>query len=193
MSPRRRRTDTLGAEARPRKVDGARAAALFAIMVAALDGAEARAADAGPANGPGFGNVGPTAGVGYASTLGGGPSGWGYHVGGRFQLNAGATQSYGLEASYVAPVADGSAGRYLAVGVVLEQTLWRWFYMAIGTIGYVGVNGTARQPFGILTDLGLGHLFAEHFRPSITYRSELIFASPTVTMSSLSVGLDVFF
>ncbi len=167
--------------------------AVFAALIAALEGGKARADDATPPRPASFGNFGPTAGVGYASTVGGGPSGWGYHVGGRFQLSAGATQSYGLEASYVVPVANGSAGQYFAVGVVLEQTVWKWFYMAIGTIGYVGINGTARQPFGIVTDLGVGHLFGDHFRPSLTYRSEFIFASPVATIDSLSVGLDVVF
>lgn len=185
--------DTLRATPRPGTIRGTRLAAVLGILVVALSSAQARADDAPPASAPGFGNIGPTAGVGYASTLGGGPSGWGYHVGGRFQLNSSATQSYGLEASYVVPVANGGAGRYLALGIVLEQTLWEWFYMAIGTVGYVGVHGTARQPFGIVSDLGVGHLFADRFRPSITYRSEFIFASPTVTIDSLSVGLDVAF
>jgi len=172
---------------------GARFTAAAAGLLAAVHGVDARADDASPPSATGFGNVGPTAGVGYASTLGGGPSGWGYHVGGRFQLAAGATRSYGLETSYVVPVADGTAGRYVAVGVVLEQTLWNWFYMAIGTIGYVGVGGTARNPFGVVTYLGVGHVFWGHLRPSLTYRSEFIFASPTVTIDSLSLAIDVAF
>ena len=58
----------------------ARIAAIAAVIALSTKGA--RADDAPPADAPGFGNAGPTAGVGYASTLGGGPSGWGYHAGG---------------------------------------------------------------------------------------------------------------
>jgi hypothetical protein len=171
----------------------ARVAAVVAIFIVTLRSGEACATESPAPETAGFGNVGALSGVGYANTLGGGPSGWGYHAGGRFQLNAGATKSYGVEVSYVVPVSDGSAGRYIAVGIVLEQTLWNWFYATIGTVGYVRVDGTSRQPFGVTTNLGWTHLFANRFRPSITYRSELIFASPAISISSLSVGVDVFF
>ena len=182
--------------ANTRNTDKPRLRGVFVVtvfLVFFLASGTVRAADESPAPSAGFGNVGSTAGIGHASTLGGGPSGWGYHMGGRFQLNAGPTQSYGIEASYVVPVANGSAGRYLALGIVLEQTVWQWAYMAIGTVGYIGVDGTRGDPFGVVTDLGVGHLFAGRFRPSLTYRSEFVFAPKIITIDSLSLGLDVVF
>jgi hypothetical protein len=138
-------------------------------------------------------NVRPMFGFGYSNTYGSGPSGWGYQAGGRAQLYADASQSFGLEASYVVPVMTRTDGRYVALGLVLEQRLWDAFIMSIGTVGYLGVSGQERQPFGIVTNLGYSPRLTAHLRPFLTYRAEWIFASPAVGINSLSVGLTVNF
>jgi hypothetical protein len=140
-----------------------------------------------------WGYVRPDVSFGYSSTYGGGPSGWGFSAGARFMLTSGASQSFGLEASYVVPVLSQSGGRYLALGIVLEQRIWESFILGIGTVGYVAVTGPSRQPFGIVTNIGWSPPLSARFRPFITYRAEWIFASPTLAINSLSIGLAVNF
>lgn len=165
-----------------------------ALVVAALLLSREAGAAEGSAGGRSTSSVavGATSGVGYASTARGGPSGWGYHAGGRVQMAAGGGRSAGVEASYLLPFGDGGTGRYLTIGVVLEQVVWSTFVAAIGTVGYVGLGDTPRSPFGLVSELGVTHAFGP-VRPSLTYRAELIFASPTITRNAVAAGLTLAF
>ena len=135
----------------------------------------------------------PHAGVGYSSTFGNGPGSVALHAGGRVLLAANSMQSYGVEATYLRVRArDGTDAERLAVGIVLEQRLWDWFNMSIGTIGYIGLATGQGNPFGIVTNLG----WEPHWgrvSPFVTYRSDWVFGDPVVGVSSLSAGVTVRF
>ncbi len=136
----------------------------------------------------------PHAGLGYGSTLGGGgPAGIALHAGGRVLLAANPMQVYGVEATYLrVRASDGTHEERLAVGILLEQRLWDWFNMSIGTIGYLGLASAPGNPFGIVTNLGWEPRWGP-VSPFVTYRSDWIFADPTVSVSSLSAGATVRF
>ena len=137
----------------------------------------------------------PTAGLGYSTAYGKVAGGASEHIGGRVLLKTNAFQSYGIEVSFVQPRPWGQSNAisqdYLAVGIVLEQVLFKWFTMGIGTVGYIGVAGTSGRPFGIVTNLGYDPANGRAIAPFITYRSEWIFASPVISINSLSVGLSI--
>ena len=161
---------------------------LLSIVLAESAAQAEDAASPAPARSP---FIVATSGVGYGSATERG-SGWGYHTGGRLQMGAGSGRSAGILLDYVAPVGDGRAGRYFAVGIMLEQEIWSTFLATIGTVGYVGLGDTPRSPFGLVSDLGVAHSFGP-VRPSLTYHSELIFASPLITVNGVTLGVGVGF
>jgi hypothetical protein len=100
--------------------------------------------------------------------------------------------SFGLEATYLQLDITGNevfSERYAAVGVVLEMTVLQGFNLGIGTLGYVGVGGTDRNPFGVVTNLGWEPTWDSRVRPYITMRSEWIFDGANYNVLSLSAGI----
>lgn len=100
--------------------------------------------------------------------------------------------SFGLEATYLeldATENDVFEERYVAVGVVLEMTVLGGFNLGIGTLGYVGVGGTDRNPFGVVTNLGWEPTWDARALPNITLRTEWIFDRATYNVLSLNVGV----
>lgn len=139
----------------------------------------------------------PHAGVGWASAYNRSGNALALHAGGRVLFPApispkvGAT--FGLEATYLQLDITGSdifSERYAAVGVVLELTVLKGFNLGIGTLGYIGVGGTDRNPFGVVTNLGWEPMWDSRVRPYITMRTEWIFDRATYNVLSLSVGAN---
>ena len=128
----------------------------------------------------------PHAGVGSLANLGSSSSAGYWHAGGRVLLTANQVQSYGIEVTHL-----GSKDRdFLTVGVVLEQKLWGWFLMGIGTVGYVKTGGSGRtdgSPFGVVSNLGWEPSWGR-LSPFVSYRAEWIFADSVLLGSSLSAG-----
>jgi len=158
----------------------------FALGVAAMVGFVAHDALASSLE------IRPHVGGGYGSELENESSGNLLHVGGRVLLSANEKQSYGVETTYLRVPAKGAHADYLAVGIVLEQRLWNWFNMSIGTVGYVGLSSRTGNPFGIVTNLGWEPSWGR-ISPFVTYRSDWIFSNPVVNASSLSVGATLQF
>lgn len=134
----------------------------------------------------------PHAGVGTLSAWDGSTSGAYWHAGGRVLLSANQVQNYGIEVTHL----DSKDRNFLVVGVILEQKLWRWFLMSIGTVGYVKTGhttGTDGSPFGIVSNLGWEPSWPI-VRPFVTYRAEWIFSGSVLMGNSVSVGatLQVF-
>lgn len=134
--------------------------------------------------------VRPQLGAGYASAFGrghdGGPA---EHAGLRVLLAANPSQRYGLEATFLRSRIDGVVRSYVATGVVLEQLEFGWLSMAIGTIGYVPVNGGGPCPFGVVSGLGWERRLTRTVQLFAVYRYELVFRQPVVGISSASVGV----
>lgn len=100
--------------------------------------------------------------------------------------------TFGLEATYLQLDITGRdifSERYAAVGVVLELTVAGGFNLGIGTLGYVGVGETDRNPFGVVTNLGWEPAWESRVRPYITLRTEWVFDQATYNVLSLSVGV----
>lgn len=136
----------------------------------------------------------PFSGIGYTSSDNPWGDGIGTHVGVRYLLSANAKQSYGVEVSYLDLYALDDGGpdvRYTAIGIVIEQTLWDWFLMSVGTVGYIGIGDNDDNPFGVRTNLGWVSNNASKVNPFIVYRTDLIFDDPSVSMNSLSAGIKI--
>jgi hypothetical protein len=101
--------------------------------------------------------------------------------------------SFGLEATYLQLDIRGNdvfSERYAAVGIVLEMTVLGGFNLGVGTLGYIGVGGAERNPFGVVTNLGWEPSWDSRVRPYITMRSEWIFDAATYSVLSLSAGIN---
>jgi hypothetical protein len=139
----------------------------------------------------------PHAGVGWASSYNRAGDALALHAGGRLLFPAplapNIDASFGLEATYLQLDITGNdvfSERYAAVGIVLEMTVLGGFNLGIGTLGYVGVGGTDRNPFGVVTNLGWEPSWDSRVRPYVTMRSEWIFDAATYSVLSLSAGIN---
>ncbi|MBI4721762.1 MAG: hypothetical protein HY769_01970 [Candidatus Stahlbacteria bacterium] len=129
----------------------------------------------------------PHVGVGYTTSYGKGIDGLGYHIGGRWLLEANSNQKYSLEITYIKAVVSENRN-YVAIGIVLEQKKFNWFNMSIGTIGYINTQENTK-PFGIVTNLGWEPKTIGHLKPFVTYRSEWIFDKVLLGIDSISIGI----
>ncbi len=130
--------------------------------------------------------VRPQIGYGYLSSSDSLNRGNISHAGLRILLSAGATRKYGLEAT---TFRLSNSRNFSSIGIVLEQRLWNWFHMGIGTVGYFGYETGSGSPVGLMTNLGWEPSWYESFRPFITYRNDIIFAEHTGTTHSVSIGI----
>ena len=138
----------------------------------------------------------PHAGIGWASAYNRSGDALALHAGGRVlfpaPLSPKVATTFGLEATYLQlDITGGDAftERYAAVGVVLEMTVVKGFNLGIGTLGYIGVGGSDRNPFGVVTNLGWEPTWQSRVRPYITLRTEWIFDQATYNVMSLSAGI----
>lgn len=139
----------------------------------------------------------PHVGVGWASAYNRSGDALAFHAGGRIlfpaPLSPKVDAKFGLEATYLQLDITGDeifSERYAAVGVVLEMTVVGGFNLGIGTLGYVGVGGTDRNPFGVVTNLGWEPSWDSFVRPYVTVRTEWVFDVATYTIVSLSAGVS---
>ena len=138
----------------------------------------------------------PHAGIGWASAYNRSGNALALHAGGRVlfpsPLSPKVAGTFGLEATYLQLDITGSnvfSERYAAVGVVLEMTVVKGFNLGVGTLGYIGVGSTDRNPFGVVTNLGWEPVWDSRVRPYITMRTEWIFDRATYNVLSLSAGI----
>jgi hypothetical protein len=92
---------------------------------------------------------------------------------------------YGLELTQFVDENDES---FSSIGIVLEQRLFKWFNMSIGTIGYFDYGVDSDNVIGLTTNLGWEPDNHIPFKPFITYRNDMIFGDETDTIHSLSIG-----
>ena len=105
------------------------------------------------------------------------------HYGLRVLLNSSDTQAYGLEFTKFQTKDDD----FTTMGIVLEQRLWGWFSMSIGTVGYFDYQD--ENVVGLVSNLGWEPDNHIPFKPFITYRGDVIFGkAKTETIHSISAG-----
>lgn len=108
------------------------------------------------------------------------------HYGSRILLPAGEIRRWGLEVTKF----DGDDNEFTALGIVLEQRLFEWFNMSIGTIGYFDYGRDPENLIGLTTNLGWEPDNHIPFKPFITYRNDIIFDKDTDVIHSISVGFS---
>ena len=108
-----------------------------------------------------------------------------FHCGGRILLSSNGLQKYGLEITAF----DGKDAKFTSAGIILEQRLFGWFNMSIGTIGYFGYGDKLLNVPGLTSNLGWEPDNDTSFKPFVTYRNDVIFNRSTIgVLDSLSVG-----
>ena len=85
--------------------------------------------------------------------------------------------------------------QYLSVGILLEQVLFKYFHMGIGTVGYVNLHQKGNNPFVLHTQLGFEYPFANHFMVLAAYRADFVFSQHfrLANMFTLGVGYQLDF
>jgi hypothetical protein len=108
------------------------------------------------------------------------------HAGLRLLTGVTDIRRYGLELTRV-----NTAGQdYVAMGIVLEQRLFGWFNMSIGTIGYFGQGVAANKSPGLVSNLGWEPVTSDSLKPFITFRTDIVFGDRTLAGSALSAGFS---
>jgi hypothetical protein len=113
-----------------------------------------------------------------------------YHYGGRILLPASDIRRYGLE---ISQFVDNHEESFSSIGIVLEQRLFKWFNMSIGTIGYFDYGLDSENIVGLMSNLGWEPDNYKSFKPYVTYRNDVIFGDNTDTIHSLSIGFSLEF
>ena len=107
------------------------------------------------------------------------------HIGGRVLLATNAFQKFGIELTNF----QNSTQNFTAVGIMLEQRLWSWFNMSMGTVGYIGYGDSKENTFGFSTNLGWEPDNDIPFLPFVTYRTDMVFATEKMEiLHSVSIG-----
>ena len=112
-----------------------------------------------------------------------------YSYGGKIILMSNLFQRYGILINHLVFNNDKS---YLSIGIYLEQVLFSYFNMGIGTVGYIGLSDN-KNPFGLYTHLGFEYPFANRFHVLVAYRSDMIFSQPFTTNNAFMLGIGIHF
>jgi len=108
-----------------------------------------------------------------------------------------STSHYGIRILF--PADDGvkrygieitSFDEFFTAGIILEQRLFGWFNMSIGTVGYFNYGEDPDNVVGLTSNLGWEPDNHIPFKPFVTYRSDVIFVDPVKVINSISIGFN---
>jgi len=97
-----------------------------------------------------------------------------YTYGLKILLMANEFQRYGVKIDHLNILAEDTHS-YLSTGLFIEQIVFKYFNMGIGTIGYINTVQWGENPFGLYTHLGFEYNFNKWFSIVAAYQSEFIF------------------
>jgi len=100
--------------------------------------------------------------------------GMSYTYGLKVILMANEFQRYGIKIDYLNIMADEKMS-YLSTGLFIEQVLFKYFNMGIGTVGYINMIQRGENSFGLYTHLGFEYNFKKWFGIMAAYQSDFIF------------------
>jgi len=112
-----------------------------------------------------------------------------YSYGARILLPAGDNKAYGIEFSSFNT--EKTNNDFFSVGIIIEQKLFGWFNMSIGTIGYFNYGITSDNLIGLTTNLGWEPNTEKLISPFVTYRSDFIFSDKINLLNALNIGLNI--
>ena len=112
-----------------------------------------------------------------------------YSYGLKILLMANEFQRYGIKIDHLNILADEKQS-YLCTGLFLEQVVFKYFNMGIGTVGYINTKQHGENPFGLYTHLGFEYNFVKWFGIVAGYQSDFIFRKPFTTNNAflLEIG-----
>jgi len=116
--------------------------------------------------------VRPGASIGYCNADD--MKGMSYTYGLKVILMANEFQRYGIKIDHLNILADDKRS-YLSTGLFIEQVVFKYFNMGIGTVGYINTVQWGENPFGLYTHLGFEYNFKKWFGIMAAYQSEFIF------------------
>jgi len=114
----------------------------------------------------------PGGSVGYCSADD--MEGLSYTYGLKILLMANEFQRYGIKIDHLNILADDTHS-YLSTGLFIEQIVFKYFNMGIGTVGYINTVQWGENPFGLYTHLGFEYNINKWFGILAAYQSEFIF------------------
>ncbi len=114
-----------------------------------------------------------------------------YSYGVRTLLLAGVDKKFGLELSrFHTPETDAD---FWTLGIILEKRAYKWFNIAIGTIGYIDYGEDADNVFGLVTNIGWEPLNSKMLSPYISFRKDFVFYQELHSLFLLNVGINIRF
>ena len=128
----------------------------------------------------------PNASVGYA--FADDTKGLTVNYGLKVLLFANKFQRFGILVDHLFILSDDNVS-YLRAGLMLEQVLFKYFNMGIGTIGYINMVQKGENPFGIYTHLGFEYNFSKHVGILAAYQCDFIFRKPFSMNNAFQLGL----
>ena len=105
-----------------------------------------------------------------------------YTYGLKILLMSNDFQRYGIKVDHFNILADEKQS-YLTTGIFIEQVLFKYFSMGIGTVGYINTIDWGENPFGLYTHLGFEYNFTKWLSILAAYQSDFIFRR-SFTMNS---------
>jgi len=102
----------------------------------------------------------PGSSVGYCSADD--IKGLSYTYGLKILLMSNDFQRYGIKIDHLNILADDKYS-YLCTGLFIEQVIFKYLNMGIGTVGYINTVQHGENPFGLYTHLGFEYNFVKWF------------------------------
>jgi hypothetical protein len=108
----------------------------------------------------------------------------------KLHLSANEFQRYGLIVNHLF-LPENDLFSYLCTGIMIEQVLFEYFNMGIGSVGYINLAQTGENPFGLYTHMGFEYHFTEYINIAAAYRSGFIFRSKFTMYNAFLFGLGI--
>jgi len=132
----------------------------------------------------------PSGSIGYCSADD--MKGLSYTYGLKILLMANEFQRYGIKIDHFNVLSDDKHS-YLSTGIFIEQVVFKYFNMGIGTVGYINTVQWGENPFGLYTHLGFEYNFTKWFGIVAAYQSDFIFRKSFTTYNGflLEIGFKL--
>jgi len=115
-----------------------------------------------------------------------------YTYGLKILLMSNDFQRYGIKVDHLNILANEKHS-YLSTGLFIEQVVFKYFNMGIGTVGYINTVQWGENPFGVYSHLGFEYNFSKLFSMVAAYQSEFIFRKSFTTNSAFLFEIGVRF
>jgi len=115
-----------------------------------------------------------------------------YTYGLKILLMSNDFQRYGIKVDHLNILADEKHS-YLSTGLFIEQVVFKYFNMGIGTVGYINTVQWGENPFGVYSHLGFEYNFTKWFSMVAAYQSDFIFRKSFTTNNAFLLEIGVRF